>query len=101
MWIKLADDVASDRALQNVAAHIEPHQQGLNPTGLARVIRCLSGWARQAQDRHVADPSTPARILLSTDLENAFCRMLRSKALRETALVDAQLARWNAVMWRS
>ena len=54
-----------------------------------------------ACDNAAADPDGPARIILSTDLENAFCRMTRSRALRETSLVDAHLARWNAVMWRS
>ena len=101
MWVKLADDVASQRALPRVAAHLEPQQQGLNPTGLSKVIRCLRGWARQAEDNAAADPDAPARIIFSTDLENAFCCRTRSRALRETSLVDAHLARWNAVMWRS
>ena len=41
MWLKLADDIASQRALPRVAAALEPHQQGLHPTGLSKVIRCL------------------------------------------------------------
>ena len=224
MFLKLADDIASQRALPRVAAAMEPHQQGLHPTGLSKVVRCLRGWARQAGDAADADAAgasemtmegtcatrlpwqqqmqtsvqsqtpqpqtpqvqmqtqqsqtaqaqgqrqqpqagqaqwqlqhastiasktagtaastkanphtpqwrqpqsqaeqwqtqqwqtpqtltqqsqkpqeqtTPARIILSTDLENAFCRMLRSRALKETYLVDQGLARWNAVMWRS
>ena len=101
MWLKLADDIASQRALPRVAAALEPHQQGLRPTGLSKVIRCLRGWARQADDNATADPTAPARIIFSTDLENAFCRMTRSRALKETSLVDTGLARWNAVMWRS
>ena len=69
-----------------------------------RVVRCLRGWARQAHEQAASGSSSseePARVLLSTDLENALCRMLRSRALLATEAVDRQLARWNAVMWRS
>ena len=90
--MKLADDVASRRALPRVAANLEPQQQGLNPTGLSKVIRCLRGWARQAEDNAAADPDAPARTILPMDFENAFCRMTRSRALNETSLMDAHLA---------
>ena len=77
------------------------YQQGINPAGLARVVRCLRGWARQADDELTYQPAAEARILLSTDLESAFCRMLRSGGFAKTEAADAQLARWSAVMWRS
>ena len=40
-------------------------------------------------------------ILLSTDLQNAFCQMLRAQCLWDVAEASPALARWLAVLWAS
>ena len=93
--VKLAENAKLDEDMPALRAVLEPAQLGAGtPDGVAIAIRVLRGWAKDIEEEASFEDA-----ITGTDLENAFCRMFRSKAIRAARRHLPQIAPILAGAW--